>query len=84
MSTMLRMVAWAWMMAGLLAIGSFILARMGTAFPVPAALATSLSLPWSWLVPFMGVGPKLEVLLMAVGVFINAQILFVIANVIGD
>lgn len=84
MSTMLRMMAWAWMMAGLLAIGSFLLARMGTAFPVPAGLATSLSLPWSWLVPMMGIGPKLEVLLLAIGVFINAQILFVIANIFGD
>lgn len=84
MSTMLRMAGWAWLMAGLLAIGSVLLARMGTAFPVPVGLAPSLSLPWSWLVPVLGIGPKMEVLLLAVGVFINAQVLFVIANVIGD
>lgn len=84
MSTILRMMGWAWLMAGLLAVGSVVLAGMGSELPVPVGLAASLSVPWSWLIPIMGMGHKMELAVMAVGVFINAQILFVIANVLGD
>lgn len=84
MSTVIRMMGWLWLMAGLLAVGSVVLAGMGSALPVPVGLATSLSIPWSWLTPMMGMGHRMEVAMMAVGVFINAQILFVIANILGD
>jgi hypothetical protein len=84
MSKILRMMAWVWLMAGLLAVGSVMLAGIGSDLPVPTTLAPSLSLPWSWLIPIMGIGSKMAVVVMAVGIFINAQILFVIANVLGD
>lgn len=84
MSTILRLMGWGWLLAGLLAITSVWLAQMGAHFPVPQSLAASLALPWSLLAPMLGAGPKLELAMLGLGVFINAQILFVIANILGD
>ncbi len=84
MSAILRLMGWGWLMAGLLAVGSAWMAHMGASAPIPQNVAASLSLPWSLTAPLMGLGPKLALVTQAVGIFINAQILFVIANVLGD
>ncbi len=84
MSTILRLMGWGWLMAGLLAVGSAWMAHLGVRAPVPQEVAASLSMPWSLMAPLMGLGPKVALLLQAVGIFINAQVLFVIANVLGD
>ena len=84
MSAILRLMGWAWLMAGLLGLGTVIIHRMGSVVPVPMELAPSLSVPWSWLLPMMSLTPTLELVVMGVGIFINAQILFVIANLLGD
>ncbi len=82
MSALIRLMGWAWLMAGLIGVGAVALAGMGAALPVHEGLGMSLSIPWSLMIPVLNIGHKLELLVMAVGVFINAQILFVIANVL--
>ena len=82
MSTMLRMLGWAWLMVGLLAVLSMLLGGIGSAVLLPAGLAPALALPWSQLIPVLGMSHKMGLALMATGVFVNAQILFVIANVL--
>ena len=82
MSTVIRMLGWSWLMLGLLAVLSVMLGGIGYSLVVPAGLAPALSLPWSQLAPVMGMSHKMGLALMATGVFVNAQILFVIANVL--
>lgn len=84
MSAILRLMGWGWLMAGLMAVGSAWMAHLGVSAPIPQNVATSLSMPWSLLEPLKGLGPRPALALQAVGIFINAQILFVIANVLGD
>lgn len=81
MSTVMRMLGWAWLMAGLLAVLSMLLGGIGSG-ALPAGLAPALALPWSQLIPLLGMTHKMGLALMATGVFVNAQILFVIANVL--
>lgn len=82
MSTIVRFLGWAWLLGGLMALGSLLIGRYGSAMPLPGGLAPALSLPWSQLVPMLGVGPGLAMAVMGIGVFVNAQILFVIANIL--
>lgn len=84
MSTMIRLTGWVWLMAGLLAVLSVLLGGIGPSHAVPQGMAPALSLPWSQMIPLLHMSQKMAVALMAIGVFVNAQILFVIANVLKD
>ena len=82
MSHVVRAVGWGWLLAGLLAVASIAFAHMGFSLPLPPQTAHALALPWSLLIPLLQPEHGLSLALTMVGVFINAQILFVIANVL--
>lgn len=82
MSAVLRVAGWAWLFFGWFAVLSLALTRIGSAVPLPPKLAMLLSQPWSQLIPILSMSQTMALAVMAIGVFINAQILFVIGNVL--
>jgi hypothetical protein len=79
---LVRVAGWGWLLAGLAAVASVLMAAEGLRLPIPASLAVNLALPWSLLVPGLAADPVMAGLMLAIGVVINASILFVIANIL--
>lgn len=83
MATLVRAIAWLWMLAGFVATAIIALGRLGM---MPGAgmadIALALSFPWSGLIAFLRLGPWTSVLAMAVGIFVNGQILLAAARIL--
>lgn len=78
----LRTLGWLWLIAGVAAIASMQFAHMGSHSILPNWVAPVLTLPWSSLVPMLGVGAIPAMFLLLAGLIANCAILFVIANII--
>ena len=78
----LRTIGWLWLISGIAALASLQFAHMGSHSPVPTWVAPALTLPWSNLVPMLGVGPIAGMFLLLAGLIANCSIPFVIANII--
>ena len=78
----LRTLGWLWLLAGVAAIASTQFTHMGSHPILPHWVAPTLTLPWSSLVPLLGVGAVPAMFLLLAGLIANCAALFVIANII--
>jgi len=85
LSTIVRILAWLWMAIGFAATALVALTEMGVLrLAVMVEVAMVLAFPWSEAIAFLRLGPWMAVLTMALGVFVNGQILFAVGNVLKD
>lgn len=84
MSSVARVLGWIWLLAGMLAVASLAFQRFDIPLAVPDGAADLLALPWSRLIPMVQPGHGLSLVLTMIGVFVNAQILFITANMLDD
>lgn len=79
----IRTAGWLWLITGIAAIGLTQFTSLGAhSALVPPGLAPALTMPWSGLIPMLGLASGPAVLLMLAGLVVNCAILFTIANIL--
>lgn len=82
MGGIVRVFGWAWLLVGLASLAAAYLGRKGLHIPIPDSLAGSMSVPWSFLVPSLGMVGTTATAVIAFGLVLNSLIFLVIANIL--